>query len=281
MRRIIYYGSIPKYEPEVIRFLTAISVPNDSTIYYPSTAYEITGSELWEALNTATESIKTAIGLTLKADNLSTKFKYIYPRVGGTSTAHRYNLVTGTADGTYNGGWTHDGSGALPNGSTGYFDTGFSYGSANFSQNDQSFGVLSKTNASGLYSDFGVLVSSNAHVNMYGRSGANAMSTRLADNTNSSTSTSDSLGLLSMSRTSSTQYKQYKNGSVLATITSNSTTFATSPLNIIEAAVSNGGSPIQYSIRKRTWFWGGLGVTDTQMTDINTALATFETTLNR
>ena len=115
MRRIIYFGSIPKYEPEVIRFLNAISVPNDSTIYFPSTAYQITGSAIWEALNTATESIKTAIGLTLKADNLSTKFKYIYPRIGGTSTAHRYNLVTGTADGTYNGGFTHDATGSVTN----------------------------------------------------------------------------------------------------------------------------------------------------------------------
>jgi len=281
MRRIIYYGSIPKYEPEVIRFLTAISVPNDSTIYFPSTAYEITGSELWEALNTATESTKTAIGLTLKVDNLSTKFKYIYPRIGGTATAHRYNLVTGTADGTYNGGFTHDGSGCVGNGSTGYFDTGFQFSISNFAQNSLSFGVYIKNAISENTIDFGVFSGGVCDAVMYSRGASGNMLTRLSSNSgNISNANTTSLGLKVISRTINTEYKVYEDGSLLAT-NSNTSTLNNTTYNMLEFAGSSAGSPVQYSNHKHTWFWGGSGFTATEVGNIYTALNTFETTLNR
>lgn len=59
----------------------------------------------------------------LKAASLWTPFVGIYPMVGGTATTHKYNLKTATA-GTFNGGWTHSITGARPNGTTGYFQTG-------------------------------------------------------------------------------------------------------------------------------------------------------------
>jgi hypothetical protein len=52
----------------------------------------------------------------------------VYPMVGGTATTHKYNLIDPQdTDGAYRlnfqGGWTHDSSGALPNGTTAYADT--------------------------------------------------------------------------------------------------------------------------------------------------------------
>jgi hypothetical protein len=269
------------YEPEVEIYLDAIGVPNDGTVYYGSTAYEITGAELWTNLDLCVKSIKNAIGLTLEVNNLSTKFKFIFPRIGGTSTAHRYNLVTGTADGTFSGGWTHDGSGALPNGTNAYMTTGFNYNATNFAQNSQSFGFFSKTNNDGLYSDFGAFPATFAGVNMYTNLGGNC-NTRLAvAGTNSTTSISSSEGFISMSRTGSANYKHYRNGSSIGTITIASDVMPVTGIVITEAANNNNGSIIQYSPRKRTWFYGGVGFTDAETLDIYNALYNFEIALNR
>jgi hypothetical protein len=63
----------------------------------------------------------------LKADGLWDKMKAIYPFVVGTASTHKYNLkYPRDLDAAYrlvfNGGWTHDANGALPNGVNGYAD---------------------------------------------------------------------------------------------------------------------------------------------------------------
>ena len=64
-RKIIIIASKDPFEPEVKLFLNAISISNDSTVYFASTAYEILGSQIWENLNICVVGIKTAIGLSL------------------------------------------------------------------------------------------------------------------------------------------------------------------------------------------------------------------------
>lgn len=54
----------------------------------------------------------------------STKFKAIYPFLGGTDTAHALNVVSSSFKITWNGGITHNASGVDGNGSTGYGDLG-------------------------------------------------------------------------------------------------------------------------------------------------------------
>lgn len=278
VRRVVPYV----YQPETIDLLDTIGIVDDGTIYFASTAYAITGNEIWLALDTFVIATKNVFGLTLGSSTLQNQFKFIYPRIGGTATAHKYNLVDTTAfEGIFSGGWTHDGSGALPNGTNAYMDTQCAYTGANFTQNSQSFGFDSKTNANALYADFGAANTGNADVNMYGRLSGN-LNTRLGDSVGNSTSpTSDSLGVLSINRVSATEYKQYQEGTPVGTETTNSTIFSGTPYNILEGATNNTGSPIQYSARKRTLFFGGLGMTDQQMSDFVSAWNTFETTLNR
>lgn len=274
------------YEPETEEYLehADVNILNDDTIYFNGTAYEITGAEIWTALDLFVVTIKGVFGLALGSLTLRNQFQFIYPRIGGTAAAHTVNLVDVTEfQGTFFGGWTHDGSGALPNGTNAYMETGCNYSTVNFSQNDQSFGVLSKTNVDGTYSDFGALHGVDAEVNMYGRTGAGAMNTRLGDNgVNSPTATADSLGYLNISRESAPEYKQYKNSTLIATITSASVPLNTpSPTGIIEAALASGGTQIQHSPRKRTFFDAGLKKTGAQVTGYYNAMIALETTLNR
>jgi hypothetical protein len=71
----------------------------------------------------------TAINYLVKElvdNNLMSKFRFIYPMVGGDATKHSYNLIdTGLFRLTFNGGWTHSANGALPNGTNAWANTGF------------------------------------------------------------------------------------------------------------------------------------------------------------
>jgi hypothetical protein len=63
----------------------------------------------------------TTLVTDLKAYNLWTKMKAIYPMVGGTATAHKYNLKNSQDTDAafrllFSGGWTHSNLGAQPNG---------------------------------------------------------------------------------------------------------------------------------------------------------------------
>jgi hypothetical protein len=64
----------------------------------------------------------------LKYEGLWTKLKAVYPFVGGTATSHRFNLKDPRAVAAafyldFNGGWTHDSTGALPSGTNGWANT--------------------------------------------------------------------------------------------------------------------------------------------------------------
>jgi hypothetical protein len=64
----------------------------------------------------------------LKYEGLWTKLKAVYPFVGGSAAAHKFNLkdardVNEAYRLVFSGGWTHDSTGALPNGTNGWANT--------------------------------------------------------------------------------------------------------------------------------------------------------------
>lgn len=289
MRDKLYITFLPPYvapevepEPETTLYMTAAGIANDDTVYFTGTAYQILGSAMWTALDNFVIYTKNLFGLQLQTLSLSQQFHFIFPRIGGTATAHAVNLVDGTS-GTFSGGWTHDGSGALPNGLTGYFDTGFVCSDFTRSNNSMGFCSKTETNSAGPEADFGSTGGSGGEFLMYTRL-SNLLYTRQNDNgVNSTVSNTTSLGVFSMSRTATGSYKVYRDGSLLATHVVTDTNFTARP--IIEAAQnSTGGTGIsatQYSPRKRTLYFGGLGMSDADMADFVTGWNDLETVLNR
>ena len=84
------------------------------------TAAAITDSTQQNAINT--------LVLALKGYSIWTKFKAIYPIVGGTASQHKYNLkdprdLDAAFRLTFATGWTHSVNGMLPNGTTAFADT--------------------------------------------------------------------------------------------------------------------------------------------------------------
>lgn len=266
-----------EFEPETIAYMEAMSIANDATVYYPSTIYTITGAQLWNAVDTLFVSLKNNFGLTLGANNLSTIFKFLYPRVGGTALRHAINAVNPSQfTGTFFGGWTHDGSGALPNGTNGYMDTNCN-GLANLNGNSISFGYDSKTNTSGVYVDWfcedGAL---NAAV-IFGPSGGNLSTRSGSPGATFTDAMANSTGLIAVSRTNNTSYKVFREGVLLSSHTRNSSANI-SNLNVLDACY---GGPSLFSPKKRTLFYASSGMTDEQMLGFKTAWRTFENTLNR
>ena len=77
--------------------------------------------------NTQKTAINTLV-TDLKLYNIWTKMKAIYPFVGGTASAHKFNLKDPRDSNAafrlnFFGGWTHSSTGALPNGTTAYANT--------------------------------------------------------------------------------------------------------------------------------------------------------------
>lgn len=273
--------TVSPWQPETEAYFLAIGIPFDTTVYYGSTAYEITGEGLWNAFDTCVVAIKTGLGLPTFVNNLSTRMKFWYPRIGGTATRHKYNAVDPTTFvGTYNGGFTHDGSGDTPNGTNGYFDTNCEYNGTNFVVSDQTFLAFIKTDKNALEADFSCLPPVNSQINLYSRVSGN-MSTRCADNgINSTTAQGSSIGFQGVTRNLTTEYKQLKNGSIVATKT-RSVNAMVGGFEIIQYAGGDAAAQLQYSTRKATHFIGMDGISDTEWTDINNAIQNLETALNR
>ncbi|GAB2954704.1 hypothetical protein GCM10027048_20260 [Hymenobacter coalescens] len=123
MRRVYFVTAAVDfaYEAETTAFLTAAGLPQAST-YFAGTAYEYSGTALWNALNNYV--------LGTKAAGIWAKLPAIYPVVGGTAQAHRLNLkdprvaVDAFALDFY-GGPIHGPLGISWDGATQYADTHF------------------------------------------------------------------------------------------------------------------------------------------------------------
>jgi hypothetical protein len=123
-RRLVYIRPAAGYLPLTTAWIAA-TLETDTTIL--------------NALNTFEAS--------MIANSMSSDLIAYYPMVGGTATKHRYNFMnTAFYQLTFAGGWTHASTGALPNGSNAYADTGIN-ASTVLTQSNSHVSFYSRTNA--------------------------------------------------------------------------------------------------------------------------------------
>lgn len=207
----------------------------------------------------------------LKQARLWTKMKAIYPFVGGTATSHKWNLkdpqdTNAAFRLTFNGGWTHSSTGALPNGSTGYAETSLDVG-ASLGQNDVHFSYYSRTerNASGVEFDMGAAGDPNTGANSTGmriRESGNLVGRVNANNT--TVANSSSLGLFIASRNSSTNQQFYRNSTQLVNSAVSSTGLPTVTINI--GRLNNTVATVYHAQRETAFNTIGNGLTSTEAT---------------
>lgn len=263
---------------ETQRFMLEAGVPNDGTVYYAGTAYEITGAAMWTALTTAVNNTKDIFSLPQNQVNLYQQLIAWYIRIAGTATTHRLNLVDpATFVGTFNGGWTHDGSGALPNGTNGFFDTNCNAMNNLFINNVSAF-INLKTEIDDIGVEMFAVDGARGDFFMRPRL-SNVIHSALSQTADNYTvANTSSLGIHSMNRNVNTEYKVKRDTTALGTGVKISNPPLMSNTNILEGCY---GGPIQFSPRKRTLFGVAKGMTDQQVTDLTAVWNQFDADLFR
>jgi hypothetical protein len=249
------------------------------------TVAAITDSTQQSAINTLVTQLKTY--------GIWTKMKALYPFVGGSATAHKFNLkdprdLDAAYRLTFSGGWTHSPNGALPNGTTGYADTKFIIAQVYPSSiTNIHVSYYSKTNTNkyemiGMQDDSvgqgsQVYIQDNGAVQYYSALNTNANSITL-------NKVQSSIGHYLTSRTSLTSLKGYRDGVIQGsnTNTSSSSNLRSTLPFVIGATIYKLSSIQYYYGNKESAFASiGDGLTDAEAANFYTAVQTFQSTLGR
>jgi hypothetical protein len=215
----------------------------------------------------------------LKGYSIWTKFKAIYPIVGGTASSHKYNLkdprdLDAAFRLTFATGWTHSATGMTPSNA---FANTFLIENTSLNTNDSHISIYSRTNVTGAQCDIGAAIGttqSNIFPNFsgifYPRVQASNAGTVVSLNTQ---------GLFMANRVNSTQVQGWRN-TTKYTITSFSTGKVTVPFWLGNLNL-NGASGSVPSQRQLAFSSIGDGLTDTEAANFYTAVQAYQVALSR
>jgi hypothetical protein len=234
------------------------------------TATGETDTTIISALNTL-ETDLTAYGLT-------SKIKALYPMVGGTATKHKFNFMDARdLDAafrlTFNGGWTHSSTGALPNGTNAYANT---YIPGTLLDLNSTTNVYLRTNSTGIISDIGMLGTTGYQTELLTLY-SNTLSSDYPSSRDSVANT-DSRGNYTVINSSTVGKKVYKNSTSII-----STTFRNEIFQGTNFILSDWGYSGQsrFSNREIASSLFANAFTATEAVNYNTAIQAFQTTLSR
>lgn len=233
------------------------------------TAAAITDPTQQSAINT--------LVVDLKGYSIWTKFKAIYPIVGGSASSHAVNLKTpGTYNMSFATGVTHSSTGMI-SGGAGYADTNLSQ--SLLSQNSTHLSFYSRTNLNTNQAEIGI----NGPV-------YNLMQIRVSGtgyyliNTGGlpTAAETDSRGFFIGNRQASNDIDAWKNGVKILNGTTASGVVVNGNLFILAYNnIQGGGGAAAVSTKQCAFASIGDGLTDTDAANFYTAVQAFQTTLSR
>tara|TARA_R110000868_G_scaffold112153_1_gene302239 strand:+ start:481 stop:1284 length:804 start_codon:yes stop_codon:yes gene_type:complete len=243
--------------------------------------------------NTQQNAINTLV-LALKGYGIWTKFKAIYPIVGGTASQHKYNLkdprdLNAAFRLTFATGFTHSATGMLPNGTSAFGNT-FLAGNL-LTVSNQAMSYYSRTNTTAAVNMYEVgYIPGTIYRNGLGvRSTFRGVANRAVSDIALATGTGaaflsnnlDSTGFYIANRNSNIDNKIHKNGVIVQSGTASIGTPTTSSLNYYISASNSNGTANNFSNRECAFASIGDGLTDTDAANFYTAVQAFNTTLSR
>lgn len=248
----------------------------DSNTVTPTASTDADAQAFITAAGITDNTQKSAINqlvVDLKGYSIWTKFKAIYPIVGGSASAHAVNLKTpGTHNLTFTSGWTHSSTGMTP--TNAYADSNLNVLS-NLSQNSTHLSVYIRTNNSSNTVAIAASRSTAPTLNLFPNfSGLSYF--RVNSNTDGGFSTGTShLGLWVANRISSNETRNYRNTTRYVN--------STPSTGLINQNVWIASSPdfADYYSNQFAFASIGGGLTDTDASNFYTAVQAFQTTLSR
>jgi hypothetical protein len=214
--------------------------------------------------------------------------KAIYPFVGGTAFSHKFNLKDPRdLDAAYrlvfNGGWTHTGTGAQPNGTTGYADTKWTQ-SINGTINNQSLSVYNRTNNTYNGVDMGARVGLQSDLSLAAYGGSPIVG-RINTYANSAQISGTITGFWQINRVNTLSQTLYLNNQSSTSTITTSTDIVNIPIYIGAMNVpwlNNAPTYAGYfSNREQAFASIGDGLTDGEAAAFYTAVQTYQTSLGR
>ena len=234
---------------------------------------------------TQQNAINTLV-LNFKSYGIWTKMKAIYPMVGGTATAHKFNLkdprdLNAAFRLSFFGGWAHSSTGALPNGSNAVADTFLNPATVINNVNDGHLSYYSRTNNSGTNQIEMGNRDNNSSFNLVVKFGTSVCTAAInMSDTNTFSNTTSSAGFYHANQNNTANVrKMFKNGAALATQTVAQNVQPS--LNVFIGARNFNNSPSFYCSRECAFATIGNGLTDTESANFYTAVQEFQTTLGR
>ena len=225
----------------------------------------------------------TTLVLQLKADNIWNSMEAIYPMVGASAAACSQNLKSSSFTGSFNGGWTFASTGATPNGTNAFMNTGLSptVSLTNYSAHSSVYNRLIGNNAG---FDLGITNVGNLNEFLLASRRSGRSISGLYDYINANAQVdvaqTSGQGFFNNSITSNTSQKLYKNGSIIGT---NTNLNASTPSNfsIFLGAVNLNNAGVEFTSNEYAFSSIGDGLTDAQSANLYAAVQAFQTTLSR
>lgn len=243
-------------------------------------AANITNSTQQSAIYTLVTSLKSA--------GVWTKMKAIYPFVGGTPSSHKFNLKDPRNDNgayrlTFAAGLTHSSNGINGN-STGYANTYFNP-SNNMSLDNGHFSIYSRTSISStvIYGGSGCYngTSSCMYLSIKRQDGL-TFGSLYSDTYSASAGTSiDGKGFFNINRQSNSLIKLLKNNSQIGINTNNQTGVTMPSLSLYLCGINYSGFADLFDNKEVAFATIGDGLTDTEASNLYTAVQTYQTSLSR
>jgi hypothetical protein len=261
-----FYTSVQIFNQTLNRQVGAQIVSDADAQAYINRVYTAGGT----LTNTEANAVNQ-LTIDMKSANVWSAMKAIYPMVGSSAAACAQNLKSSSFTGTFTSGWTFASTGATPNGTSAYMNTGLNPNLV-LSQNSKHISSYVRTNiqntligvTNGTIHDQLVMVSSTLY--------ANLSSTFFGSNVTPNT------GFYLTRRITSTTSNTFRNSTLIYSdnLTSNGNINA----NLFIGA--RNATPIDlYSNSECAFASIGDGLTDTQASNFYTSVQTFQTTLSR
>jgi hypothetical protein len=226
---------------------------------------------------TQKSAINTLV-VDLKGYSLWTKFKAIYPIVGGSASSHAVNLKTpGTYNLTFASGVTHSSLGMLGNGSTGYANSNFNPNLNGATLNSHHVSFYSRTNSNGTEVEFGTAAGGNQTLLEIRTSGTTYAAINSSP-TYINFADTDSRGFYIANRTASNVLNVFRNST--KRVTGATASSALPGANYFILAWNN-VTPQYYSLKQCAFASIGDGLTDTDVNNFAITVEKYQTTLGR